>query len=174
MKLPIFQTVLNGITVVGSIVGTRVDLKEVFELHAAGRTHVTYEERPLVEVNEAIDDVLDGNVPARVVFDRNSRYHGWRTRSRSIVAAFATRACTYSRTSPPRSSARLPPGGCTRASRRRPVVRMSTAARFSGTSTVRSSASRTSSTATRSPGATSALARTCLFSPTRHTPGSAA
>ena len=68
MKLPIFQTVLNGITVVGSIVGTRVDLKEVFELHAAGRTHVTYEERPLVEVNEAIDDVLAGNVPARVVF----------------------------------------------------------------------------------------------------------
>jgi alcohol dehydrogenase, propanol-preferring len=68
MKLPIFQTVLNGITVVGSIVGTRVDLKEVFELHAAGRTHVTYEERPLVEVNQAIDDVLAGNVPARVVF----------------------------------------------------------------------------------------------------------
>ena len=40
----------------------------MFELHAAGRTHVTYEERPLVEVNEAIDDVLAGNVPARVVF----------------------------------------------------------------------------------------------------------
>ena len=30
---------LNGITVIGSIVGTRVDLREVFELHAAGRTH---------------------------------------------------------------------------------------------------------------------------------------
>ena len=31
IELPIFETVLNGITVVGSIVGTRVDLREVFE-----------------------------------------------------------------------------------------------------------------------------------------------
>ena len=36
VRLPIFETVLNGITVVGSIVGTRKDLREVFELHAAG------------------------------------------------------------------------------------------------------------------------------------------
>src|SRR6476619_1234448 len=32
VKLPIFETVLNGITIVGSIVGTRTDLREVFEL----------------------------------------------------------------------------------------------------------------------------------------------
>ena len=38
VRLPVFETVLNGITVVGSIVGTRVDLREVFELHAAGLT----------------------------------------------------------------------------------------------------------------------------------------
>ena len=38
VTLPIFETVLNGITIVGSIVGTRTDLREVFELHAAGRT----------------------------------------------------------------------------------------------------------------------------------------
>ena len=30
VELPIFETVLNGITVVGSIVGTRKDLAEVF------------------------------------------------------------------------------------------------------------------------------------------------
>ena len=47
VTLPIFETVLNGITIVGSIVGTRKDLREVFELHAAGRTHVTREIRPL-------------------------------------------------------------------------------------------------------------------------------
>ena len=69
IQLPIFETVLNGITVVGSIVGTRVDLREVFELHAAGKTHVTYERRPLDEVNESIDDVLAGRVPARIVFE---------------------------------------------------------------------------------------------------------
>ena len=68
MTIPIFETVLNGITVVGSIVGTRTDLREVFELHAAGLTHVTREVRPLAEVNEAIADVEAGRVTARVVF----------------------------------------------------------------------------------------------------------
>ena len=68
MELPIFETVLNGITVVGSIVGTRVDLREVFALHAAGKTQVIREERPLTEVETAIEDVLRGDVPARIVF----------------------------------------------------------------------------------------------------------
>jgi propanol-preferring alcohol dehydrogenase len=69
IKLPIFETVLNGITVVGSIVGTRVDLREVFDLHAAGKTQVIREVRQLEDVNEAIDDVLAGRVAARIVFE---------------------------------------------------------------------------------------------------------
>jgi propanol-preferring alcohol dehydrogenase len=68
VTVPIFETVLNGITIVGSIVGTRADLREVFELHAAGMTTVTREVRPLSEVNEAIADVEAGHVAARVVF----------------------------------------------------------------------------------------------------------
>ena len=67
IPLPIFETVLQGITVVGSIVGTRLDLREVFELHAAGKTRVIFEERPLAEVNEAIADVDAGRIPARIV-----------------------------------------------------------------------------------------------------------
>jgi alcohol dehydrogenase, propanol-preferring len=67
MELPIFETVLNGITVVGSIVGTRLDLREVFELHAAGKTRVIREERPLHDVHNAMEDVLRGDVPARIV-----------------------------------------------------------------------------------------------------------
>ncbi len=67
MQLPIFETVLNAITVRGSIVGTRVDLREVFELHAAGKTRVIREERPLAEVAAAMEDVLCGEVPARIV-----------------------------------------------------------------------------------------------------------
>jgi propanol-preferring alcohol dehydrogenase len=43
MRLPIFQTVLFGISVIGSIVGTRADLAEVFALHAAGRTRVQFQ-----------------------------------------------------------------------------------------------------------------------------------
>jgi propanol-preferring alcohol dehydrogenase len=68
-QLPIFETVLNGITVVGSIVGTRVDLAETFELHAAGRTIVEYETRRLDQVNEAFAEVERGGVRARLVFD---------------------------------------------------------------------------------------------------------
>ena len=67
ITLPIFETVLNGITVVGSIVGTRTDLREVFELHAAGKTRVIREVRPLDAVNESIADVEAGRVAARIV-----------------------------------------------------------------------------------------------------------
>lgn len=67
MELPIFETVLNGISVVGSIVGTRLDLREVFELHAGGKTRVIREERPLEDVHNAMEDVLRGDVPARIV-----------------------------------------------------------------------------------------------------------
>jgi len=69
VTVPIFETVLNGITIVGSIVGTRTDLREVFELHAAGKTRVIRETRPLDEVNEAMADVEAGRVAARVVFE---------------------------------------------------------------------------------------------------------
>ena len=69
VTIPIFETVLNGITIVGSIVGTREDLREVFQLHAAGRTHVIRETRSLDGVNQAIDDVEAGRVAARIVFE---------------------------------------------------------------------------------------------------------
>jgi propanol-preferring alcohol dehydrogenase len=69
VKIPIFETVLNGITIVGSIVGTRSDLREVFELHGAGKTKVIRETRPLDQVNEAIADVEAGRVAARIVFE---------------------------------------------------------------------------------------------------------
>jgi alcohol dehydrogenase, propanol-preferring len=69
MQLPIFETVLNGIKIVGSIVGTRLDLAEVFELHAAGKTRVIYETRHLEDVNHAFEEIEKGRVPARLVFD---------------------------------------------------------------------------------------------------------
>ncbi|MGC9543505.1 zinc-dependent alcohol dehydrogenase [Streptomyces sp. UG1] len=69
VQVPIFDTVLNGTSVIGSIVGTRQDLAEVFQLHAAGHTKVICETRPLASVNESIDEVLRGQVKARIVFD---------------------------------------------------------------------------------------------------------
>lgn len=69
VSLPIFETVLNGITVLGSIVGTRKDLAEVYAIHAQGRTRVIRETRRLEEVNECFEEVEKGNVKARIVFD---------------------------------------------------------------------------------------------------------
>lgn len=72
VQLPIFETVLQGITVVGSIVGTRVDLQETYELHASGLTKVLYETRQLDQVNESFDEVLEArNETPRLVFDFN-------------------------------------------------------------------------------------------------------
>ena len=68
LRLPIFDTVINGKTVIGSIVGTRNDIADVFALHAAGRTKIVAVDRKLDEVNESIEDVLAGRIPARVVF----------------------------------------------------------------------------------------------------------
>jgi len=69
VSVPIFDMVVGGKSVIGSIVGTRNDLADVFALHAAGRTRVITVGRKLDEVNDSIDDVLAGRIPARVVFE---------------------------------------------------------------------------------------------------------
>jgi propanol-preferring alcohol dehydrogenase len=69
IRLPIFETVLQGLTITGSIVGTRVDLAETFQLHAEGRTRVVRESRHLDQVNESFEQIEKGAVDARLVFD---------------------------------------------------------------------------------------------------------
>jgi alcohol dehydrogenase, propanol-preferring len=69
LTIPIFDTVLGGISILGSIVGTRQDLAEVFELHRAGRTRVIAQSRKLEEANTIFEELLAGRVPARVVFE---------------------------------------------------------------------------------------------------------
>ena len=71
VQIPIFETVLNAITIAGSVVGTRVDLAETFELQAAGMTKVIYEKRKLEQVNESFKEVEEGRVRARLVFGLN-------------------------------------------------------------------------------------------------------
>lgn len=68
LNVPIFDLVISGKTIIGSIVGTRNDLADVFALHAAGRTRVIIEDRKLDDVNDSIADVVSGRVAARVVF----------------------------------------------------------------------------------------------------------
>ena len=50
LELPVFETVLKCISVIGSLVGTRNDLAECFALHAQGRTRVAAQARQLEDV----------------------------------------------------------------------------------------------------------------------------
>jgi propanol-preferring alcohol dehydrogenase len=68
ITISVFDTVLSGKQIIGSIVGTRHDLADVFALHAAGRTRVVAESRQLADVNSCFDEVLSGHIPARLVF----------------------------------------------------------------------------------------------------------
>jgi alcohol dehydrogenase, propanol-preferring len=67
--LPVSETVHNGITVRGSIGGSRVDLAHTFALHAQGHTRVVHQARALSQINEAIADVAADKVPAKLVFE---------------------------------------------------------------------------------------------------------
>jgi propanol-preferring alcohol dehydrogenase len=68
VPLPLFETVVKGLTVLGSVTGTRGELAEVFDLHRAGRTRVARQIRALDDANTCIDEVLAGQVPGRIVF----------------------------------------------------------------------------------------------------------
>jgi propanol-preferring alcohol dehydrogenase len=69
LELPVFETVLKGISIIGSLVGTRNDLADCFALHAQGHTRVVTQTRRLEDVNACFEEVLAGRVPARLVFD---------------------------------------------------------------------------------------------------------
>jgi propanol-preferring alcohol dehydrogenase len=67
MPLPIFNTVLNGVSVVGSIVGTRKDLVECLDFAARGKVKAITIEKSLEDINEIFDDMLNGDITGRVV-----------------------------------------------------------------------------------------------------------
>jgi propanol-preferring alcohol dehydrogenase len=65
--LDIFTTVLFGLTVRGSIVGTRKDMAEAIDFFARGLITPTYSVRPLVDVNDVLDEMRQGKIDGRVV-----------------------------------------------------------------------------------------------------------
>ena len=67
MPLPIFDTVLNGVSVVGSIVGTRKDLQECLDFAAKGKVKAIIEEKRLEDINDIFDDMLKGDSTGRIV-----------------------------------------------------------------------------------------------------------
>jgi propanol-preferring alcohol dehydrogenase len=65
----IFDTVLNGITIRGSIVGTRLDLQESLDMAAAGKVKATVAAEPLENINDIFDRMRDGKIEGRIVID---------------------------------------------------------------------------------------------------------
>lgn len=72
MPLPIFDTVVNGITLVGSIVGTRRDLVECLDFAAKGKIKTNIEVRKIEEINEIFKELEEGKVTGRIVLDLES------------------------------------------------------------------------------------------------------
>lgn len=66
---PIFDVVLNRLTIRGSIVGTRQDLKESLEFAAEGKIKPTVEVQPLEAINDVFDRLRQGKVEGRIVLD---------------------------------------------------------------------------------------------------------
>lgn len=70
--LPIFSMVLNGITVRGSIVGTRLDLQESLEYAAAGKVKATVKAEKLENINDIFQRMHKGQIEGRIVLDMNA------------------------------------------------------------------------------------------------------
>lgn len=64
---PIFDVVLKGLTIRGSIVGTRQDMEEALDFYARGLIHPTVSTRNLGEINEVLDEMRAGKIDGRVV-----------------------------------------------------------------------------------------------------------
>ena len=67
--LPIFDMVLNGITVRGSIVGTRLDLQESLDFAAQGKVKATVSTDKLENINDIFARMHEGKIEGRVVLD---------------------------------------------------------------------------------------------------------
>ncbi|QIK64914.1 alcohol dehydrogenase AdhP [Leucobacter viscericola] len=64
---PIFDIVLKGLTIRGSIVGTRQDMIEALDFYARGMIHPTIAERPLDDINGVFDEMKAGAIDGRIV-----------------------------------------------------------------------------------------------------------
>lgn len=64
---PIFDIVLKGLTIRGSLVGTRQDLEEALDFYARGKIKPTVTEVKLDDVNDVFDGLINGGVDGRRV-----------------------------------------------------------------------------------------------------------
>lgn len=69
MSLDIPRLVLDGIEVVGSLVGTREDLAEAFQFAAEGKVVPKVAKRPVEDINDIFHEMEAGKIKGRMVID---------------------------------------------------------------------------------------------------------
>lgn len=69
MELSIVKTVLDGIQVIGSLVGTRKDLEEAFQFGAEGLVAPVVQKRPVEDAVAIFDEMEKGQIQGRMVLD---------------------------------------------------------------------------------------------------------
>ncbi|BBA91919.1 MULTISPECIES: alcohol dehydrogenase AdhP [Streptococcus] len=69
MDLSIVKTVLDGIKVVGSLVGTRKDLEEAFHFGAIGLVVPVVQKRPVEDAEAVFEEMEAGTIQGRMVLD---------------------------------------------------------------------------------------------------------
>lgn len=69
MSLNIPRLVLDGIQVIGSLVGTREDLAEAFQFAAEGKVVPKVTKRPLRDINVIFHEMEQGKIKGRMVID---------------------------------------------------------------------------------------------------------
>ena len=67
--MSIFDTVLNRITIRGSIVGTRKDLQEAIQFAVEGKVKATVTSAKLEDVNDVFEKMKKGQIEGRVVLE---------------------------------------------------------------------------------------------------------
>lgn len=72
MSPDIPRPVLDGIQVVGSLVGTRQDLQEAFQFAAEGKVVPKVTMRPIEDINAIFKEMEQGQIRGRMVIDLRS------------------------------------------------------------------------------------------------------
>ena len=66
---PIFDVVLKGLTIRGSIVGTRQDMVEALDFYARGLIKPTVATTRLEDINDVFRQMEEGKIEGRIVID---------------------------------------------------------------------------------------------------------
>ena len=69
ISIPIIDCILSGIQLVGTVVGTRQDLREALQLAKLHKIVCRAEKRKLEDINLIFDDMINYKISGRIVID---------------------------------------------------------------------------------------------------------